>query len=86
MKIETLRDLLIFIMKNRTPSNVLVGWDGENTQFSVYGEVTYAENCTIETVQQDFIVIKAIGQEVLRVLPIASIKDIRLHQDFLKGQ
>ena len=94
MNIETLRDLLLFIMKNRVESNLHFAWFGGTSSYYLYGGDKRGPQAPrtdeIVAVQNDYVIIKVKGPNVnpdaskkLHIVPISSILHIDSDFDFL---
>jgi hypothetical protein len=96
VNLETLRDLLLHIMKNRTPATILCDPTGSiYWRYDVYGGCRLPDgNCISEiiTVQRDFVVFdrtnksKTQTRPTLTIIPISKIMELSVDHDFFKEQ
>jgi hypothetical protein len=93
MNIETLRDLLLFIMINRVESNLHFAWYGGASSFNLYGSDKPGPQASrtdeIVAVRNDYVIVKVKGPNVspdvsrrLHIIPISSILQIDSNFDF----
>jgi len=90
MNIESLRDLLLYIMTNRVKSSLQFGWYGGMSSFSLYGGDEPASQAQrmdeIVAVRNDYVIVKVKtlnAPPTLHVIPIANILQIQTDFDFL---